>query len=105
MENARDRHELPRQPELPADYFRVVAHYEEWYVSLEMARAIESALNEAPTPEWIMFVDLTGARVRVRSRLIEYIHQCTADQRTLSRAFYRALRAERKADPDCEEED
>jgi hypothetical protein len=37
--------------ELPVDYFRVVAHYEEWHVSLEMARAIEAALNETSVPQ------------------------------------------------------
>jgi len=43
---------------------------------------------------------LTGARVRVRTRLIEYIYQCTAEQRAFARAFHRARRAERKAEPD-----
>jgi len=38
--------------------------------------------------------------VRVRTRLIEYIYQCTAEQRALARAFHRARRAERKAEPD-----
>jgi hypothetical protein len=51
-----------------------------------------------------MFVDLTGARLRVRTRLIEYIHQCTAEQRTLTRAFYRARRAEWKAETDWDED-
>jgi hypothetical protein len=29
----------------------VVAHHEEWHVSLEMARAIEAALNETSVPQ------------------------------------------------------
>ncbi len=49
--------------------------------------------------------DLTGARVRVRARLIEYIYQCTAEQRALARAFYRARKAERKAETDWDEDE
>jgi len=100
MENTKERFERPGQPELPVDYFLVVAHFEAWYVSREMAQAIEASLNQTPAPQWIMFVDLTGARGRVRTRLIEYIYQCTAGQRALARAFHRARRAERKAEPD-----
>jgi|SRR5215471_2880691 len=104
MNDTKERSESPGQPEPPVDYFLVSAHYEEWYVSREMAQAIEVALSEAPTPKWVVFVDVTGARVRVRTRLIEYIYQGTAEQRALSRAFHRARSAERKADPDWDED-
>lgn len=90
---------------LPVDYFVVVAQYGVWHVSREMAQAIEATLNEAPAPGWVMFVDLTGARVRVRARLIEYVYQCTAEQRALARAFHRARQAERKAEPDWDEDE
>jgi hypothetical protein len=50
-------------------------------------------------------VDLTGARVRVRTPTIECIFHCTAEQRELARAFRRARQAEGKADPDWQEED
>lgn len=100
MENIKERFESPGQPELPVDYFLVVARYEEWYVSREMAQAIEASLNQTLAPQWVMFVDLTGARVRVRSHLVDYIYQCTAEQRSLARAFQRARKAERKAEPE-----
>lgn len=103
MENAKQRYEQPGQPELPVNYFLVVTRIEWWAVSREMAQAIEASLGESPVPEWVMFVDLTGARVRARARYIEYIYQCTAEQRALSRAFQRARSAERKADADWEE--
>lgn len=103
MENTKERFVRSGQPELPVDYFLVVAHFDEWYVSREMAQAIEISLNEKPAPQWVMFIDLTGARVRVRTRLIECVCQCTAEQRALTRAFYRARKAERKADPDWDE--
>ena len=68
MENTKERLERPGQPEPPVDYFLVVAHYADWFVSREMAQAIEASLNQTPAPQWVIFVDLTGARVRVRTR-------------------------------------
>jgi hypothetical protein len=56
-------------------------------------------------PAWVTFVDLTGARVRVRTRLIECLFHCTADQRALARAFRKARRAENKTEPDWDEEE
>lgn len=104
MGNTKERFERLGQPELPVDYFLVSAHYEEWYVSREMAQAIETSLAEVSTPQWVMFVDVKGARVRVRTRLIEYIYQCTAEQRELARAFHRARKAEREAETDWDED-
>jgi hypothetical protein len=92
-------------PEPPADYFVVAAQPGVWYVSREMAKAIEASLNATPVPVWVTFVDLTGARVRVRTRLIEYVYHCTAEQRALGRAFRRARRAEYKEEPDWDEEE
>jgi hypothetical protein len=103
MENIEQRFERPGQPKPPADYFLVVARFEEWYISREMVQAIEASLNQTPAPQWVTFVDLTGARVRVRTRLIEYIYQCTAEQRALARAFHRARKAEHQAENDWDE--
>ena len=50
MENTKQRFDRSEQPEPPVDYFLVVAHYEEWYISREMAQAIEASLNEVPAP-------------------------------------------------------
>jgi len=105
METTKERLEREGQPEPPVDYFLVVAHYADWFVSREMAQAIEASLTQMPAPQWVIFVDLTGARVRVRTRLIEYIYQCTAEQRALARAFHRARKAERKAETDWDEDD
>ena len=44
------------------------------------------------------FVDLTGARIRIRTRLIDCIFQSTTEQRASERAFHRALDRERKSD-------
>ena len=103
MDTTKERVERPGQPKPPVDYFLVVAHFEEWYVSRVMAQAIEASLNQTPAPQWVTFVDFTGARVRVRKRLVEYIYQCTAEQRALARAFHRARKAEHKAENDWDE--
>jgi hypothetical protein len=80
------------------DHFVVVADECAWFVSTEMARFIEACLETEPCPRWVTFVDLTGARIRLRARLIESVQQSTAEQRAAQRAFYRALERERKAD-------
>ncbi len=92
-------------PEPPADYMVVGAQFDAWLVSAPMAQAIEESLTRTFPPTWVTFVDITGARVRVRTRRIEYIYQCTAEQRALARAFHRARKAERKAEPDWDEEE
>jgi hypothetical protein len=87
------------------DHFVVSARSETWYVSTEMARHIEACLDVEHRQAWISFVDLSGARVRLRSRELEYLAQSTADQRAAERAFHRALSRERKAERDWREGD
>jgi len=80
------------------DYFIVSGENSTWYVSTEMARFIETVLDAGPGVGWVKFVDLSGSRVRLRTRQIDYICQSTVDQRALDREFSRALTRERKAD-------
>lgn len=80
------------------DHFIVSAECCAWYVSTEMARFIEACLEAEPAPKWVKFVDLTGARIRLRTRLIDCISQSTAEQRAADRAYCRELTRERKAD-------
>jgi hypothetical protein len=80
------------------DYFIVSGENSTWYVSTRMARFIETVLDAEPEVRWVKFVDLSGSRVRLRTRQIDYICQCTADQRHLDREFSRALTRERKSD-------
>jgi hypothetical protein len=88
----------------PGDYFVVSGESYSWYVSTAMAKAIEAHLDAKPRPRWVTFVDLAGSRVRVRTRQIEYIHQCTAEQRSAERAFHQSLKREHKADRSWDEE-
>jgi hypothetical protein len=87
------------------DYFVVSGDCCTWYVSTEMARFIEACLDVVPPPRWVKFVDLTGARIRLRARLIDSISQCTAEQRASERAFHRGLNQERKADRSWDDDD
>jgi hypothetical protein len=87
------------------DHFVVSAKSATWYVSTEMARHIEACLDVEHHQGWISFVDLSGARVRLRSVEIEYLAQSTAEQRTAERSFHRALSRERKAERGWREDD
>lgn len=87
------------------DYFVLDAEGSSWYISTAMARAVDAELARSPAPEWITFVDLVGARVRLRTRRIESLAQCSAEQRSARRSFHRALDRERKAERTWDEED
>jgi len=50
--------------------------------------------------ESAVFVDLTGARVRVRARLIQHIAQCYAQNRAEARRFWRSHKREAHAERD-----
>ena len=87
------------------EFFVVSGESSTWYVSAVMARFIERCLDAEPRAVWVAFVDLTGARIRLRTRRIDCICQCTPDQRAAERAFFRALKQERKADRSYGEDD
>ena len=52
---------------METNYFLVCAECGHWPVSATMAGAIERQLGRWLPPRWIVFVDLTGARIRVRT--------------------------------------
>jgi len=79
---------------MDTDYFLVCAECGHWTVSAAMARAIEAQLGAWVTPRWISFVDLHGARVRIRTRLLYSVSQCYAETRAAERAFRRRIDAE-----------
>jgi hypothetical protein len=93
--------------ELPdaGDYFVLETPFSSWYLSVEMARAVDRDLTATPLPEWTVFVDLAGARVRLRTSRVESLVQCTAEQRAACRDFNRRLKKENDANRAWEEED
>jgi hypothetical protein len=82
--------------ELPdaGDYFVLETPFSSWYLSVEMARAVDRDLMAKPLPDWTVFVDLAGARVRLRTSRVESLVQCTADQRAACREFNKRLKRE-----------
>ena len=95
----------PAEREPPADYFTVETQCESFPVSREVAEAVERTLNLVPHAGWVVFTDLTGARHRLRARLVERVSECMAAQRTARRAFYRERRREAKAEREPWEDD
>ena len=93
MENEQQRdqnEERPQQDRLESffpDYHIVVMRQCSHMVSTVMARHIERELDRWPRPRWITFVDVTGARFRVRAEAIEGIEQSTRESRDLLRRF------------------
>jgi hypothetical protein len=91
----------PEEEEPPraagGDHFSLSARSATWCVSTEMARHVETCLEQG-RPGWVSFVELTGSRVRLRTREIEYLAQSTLEQRASARALQRALNRERRQD-------
>jgi hypothetical protein len=98
MERARNESRPVGRPMSLGDYFVVSTEWDNWCVSTEMARHIDACLDADPAPPWIAFVDVTGARVRVRADRVESLTQRSIEQRGVSRVFERLARQERQAD-------
>lgn len=105
MNRLKEKQEEDPDADGPGIYFCVSTRSGHWHVSTAIARHIEACLDTEPRPNWIRFVDLSGASVRIRSRDVEYLNQSTPEQRALERQFNRAVNRERKADRDWEEGD
>lgn len=82
----------------PREYYWVCTERFGVPVSREVARAIERQLTRTPPPEWLVFRDLVGSRIRVRASLIERLVESTAAQRAADRAFQRERDKEEEAD-------
>ena len=80
------------------DFFVVSTKDCRFCVSTAMAAFVERQLDATFPPRWVTFVDLTGSRIRLRSREIAAIMQSTAEQRELERMQLRGLHMEQDAD-------
>jgi hypothetical protein len=92
-----------RPPE--EDYFVVAHDCAFFYVTREVAERILVDLQADVPPRWLRFTDVSGSSVCVRTRLIDYVRECTQAQRAAQREFRRARRLEEKADRRPWEED
>ena len=88
----------PARPE--RDFWEVASEDGWYYVSQETAQEIARQLARARPPRWMRFRDLFGSEIRIRSRDVHRIAECTAAQRAAERGFRRALREEdERSDP------
>ena len=58
-----------------------------YIVSPVMAKHIEEELDRRRQPTWITFVDVSGARIRVRASAIEGLEQSSLETRDLWRKW------------------
>src|SRR5690606_29782734 len=72
------------------DYYVVACAWDDFYVTSDVAEQILRELQEPSSPRWIRFRDVHGSTVCLRSRLILYVRECTAEQREAARRFWRA---------------
>ena len=79
---------------LHRDHHVVLTTQYTYIVSPVMAQHIERELDRRRRPTWITFVDVAGARVRIRSSTIEGVEQSSLETRDL----WRRWREQRKAE-------
>ena len=68
---------------LHPDHHIVATNDFSYIVSPVMAQHIERELDRRRQPKWITFVDVSGARVRVRASAIEGLEQSSLETRDL----------------------
>ena len=69
------------------EYFLLEAQQAQWMLSTDAARVVERQMDRWPRPRWVRFVDILGARVRVRTDTIRWLQQCTPETRDLWRRW------------------
>jgi hypothetical protein len=80
------------------DYYIVTGHFGAVSITNETAARIDEVLDRASVPEWIVFDDRAGSRVRVRTCQIRSMVESTAAQRAEDRRFDRARQREEQED-------
>ncbi len=68
MANAREEQQYD-------EYFVLESYAGDWMISRRMVEFVETELDRWPRRRWICFVDLVGARVRLRAELIKALRQ------------------------------
>lgn len=103
MTTVRQKEEQTPEPEA-GDYFVLCTREANWYLSTAMARVVERELNLAGPDDWVTFVDIHGARIRLRAGLVQYLAQCFATNRAEERRFWRNRKKETQAERDWEDD-
>ena len=97
----------PEPEERPPDeeYYIVGGEAGYFCVARETAQRIARLLEHHRPPCWIVFRDLSGSEVRVRTCKLDTVCESTAEQRARDRAFIRARKMEAQQDRRPWEED
>jgi hypothetical protein len=98
MNRLRDQFEEPPEDTPDGDYFVLYGEFGRFIVPRDTGIALLTCLDERPAPTWLAFTDLFGSYVRVRTRHVHALFECTGGQRAAERSFDRARRLEEKAD-------
>lgn len=88
----------PLEPDGPDEFYLVETRPDTFPVTRETAIEIERQLDQRPTPRWVAFRTLNGARHRILVSDIYRISESSPQLRAASRAFWRARRLEEKND-------
>lgn len=94
----RERFEEPQGGTPDEDYWEVMGAAGWFTVTAETARKVMGQMDAPSPPRWLRFTDLFGAEIRVRTKGIDCVRECSLAQRSAERSFRRARREERKAD-------
>jgi hypothetical protein len=81
-----------RAPALYHEYWLVETPWNTYTVSSTIAAMLRRELNRWPRPAWVSLIELSGARVLVRTKVIMAMEQSSAETRDMWRKF----REERK---------
>jgi hypothetical protein len=82
-----------------SDYCVLKSALGDWMISRRMAEFVETELDRWPRRRWISFVDVTGARVRMRAELIRGLRQSSMEIRSEWRRFKFERRQEAPDEP------
>lgn len=94
-----------REQPSAGDYFVVDTRRDWFYVDAATASRLSRALERRWLPRWIKFVDINGARVWLRTSVIEGIRESTERQRARDREFQYLQRKEERTDKRWDDDD
>ncbi len=93
-ELVREPREEPEEARSGTDCWIVSGAFGCYYVDAGAAAAVERVLDRRFRPRWLVFRDVHGSSVRVRTREVEVVREFTAAQRRKGRRFHDALQKE-----------
>lgn len=77
----------PENSPLYPDYWVVETPWNSYLVSPVMARVVQRALSRWPRQRWVSIVDISGARLFLRTSTIVTLGQSSPDTRAVWRRF------------------